>query len=667
LPSLLQAGSAEWCHDVKSVGVGRQHLIGPVVQMLWKRAKSSLNTKVMRLLAAVIAILLAGNGLVFAFVIWPTFTDLENGAAQQNLQRVQEALSKERDDLARVAHDWSAWDPTYAYVVAPNEDYDRQSFTYDVMKDLDLDFIGIYDTKGHRVRSQAFDLETGKETAVAQFTETLPLDHPLLSHAKPDGVAGILLTEHGPMLLASFPILQSTREGPVRGSFLMGRLLDAGMIKDLEHQTHVMFNLFRVDQGELGSAAAAAGALRQGQALVFGSEPHEILASYQLVPTLAGGQPLLLRSETPRRISAIGLTTLAVAGLSTLVTSLLVMAVIWFTLTRLIVTPLNRLTTHVLAVGKTGDLTRRIALDRDDEIGVLSKEFDEAAAQLDNARRRLLEQSYQSGMSEIAAGVIHNIRNALSPTVVTIGHLSEKAAKPPAAHLDAALADLESESTPPERRQMLLQYVVAAVREMEGRGHDIAAALRSVAEQNRHIEQILQDHTALSMGARQLEPVNLAAAVDDAARLVPAQDSTAIDIHVDPQIERMPAILGSSIVVTQILGNLLVNAAEAIRETGEGKGSIHIDAAIERPDERAWVHLTVRDSGAGIEASQISNLFGRGFSTKKTKTGGIGLHWSANSVAAMGGRMYAESEGTGRGASFHIVLPIAASAEEIAA
>jgi two-component system, NtrC family, sensor kinase len=430
----------------------------------------------------------------------------------------------------------------------------------------------------------------------------------------------------------------------------------------------VTFNLFRVDQGKLESAAdAAAGSLRQGQALVFGSEPHEILASYQFVPTLAGGQPLLLRSETPRRISAIGLTTLAVAGLSTLVTSLLVMAVIWFTLTRLIVTPLNRLTTHVLAVGKTGDLTRRIALDRNDEIGVLSKEFDEATAQLDNARRRLLEQSYQSGMSEIAAGVIHNIRNALSPTVVTIGHLSEKAAKPAAAHLDAALADLKSESTPPERREMLLEYVVAAVREMEGRGHDISAALRSVAEQNRHIEQILQDHTAVSMGARQLEPVNLAAAVDDAARLVPAQGSTAIDIHVDPQIERMPAILGSSIVVTQILGNLLVNAAEAIRETGEGKGSIDIDASIERADERTWVHLTVRDSGAGIEASLLPNLFGRGFSTKKTKTGGIGLHWSANSVAAMGGRMYAESDGRGRGASFHIVLPTAASAEEIAA
>src|SRR4030095_4600582 len=79
-------GSADGATNAESVGAGRQHFIGSVVQMLWKREKSSLNAKVMRLLAVVVAILLAGNGLVFVFVIWPTFTDLETGAAQQNLQ-----------------------------------------------------------------------------------------------------------------------------------------------------------------------------------------------------------------------------------------------------------------------------------------------------------------------------------------------------------------------------------------------------------------------------------------------------------------------------------------------------------------------------------------------------------------------------------------------------
>ena len=56
------------------------------------RAKSSLNNKVMRLLGVVIAILLLGNGLIFAFVIWPTFSELERREGEQNAQRVAEAL-----------------------------------------------------------------------------------------------------------------------------------------------------------------------------------------------------------------------------------------------------------------------------------------------------------------------------------------------------------------------------------------------------------------------------------------------------------------------------------------------------------------------------------------------------------------------------------------------
>ncbi len=636
--------------------------------MSWEKAKSSLNNKVMRLLGVVIAILLLGNGAIFGFVIWPTFDELEHREAEQNAQRVLEALTKEQEDLGRVTRDFSAWDPTYEYVVAPNEDYDRQTFTYDVMRDLEMELIAIYDVNGRRIESKTVDLATGTDISIGPFSSDLPADHPLLSHSKTNGITGILLTEHGPMLLASFPILQSTREGPVRGSFFMGRLLSETMVKALEDQTHVGFNVFRTDEEDLPALERnAANDLSHGQEYTFDASDGENLATYQLASTLMDGAPLLLKAKTPRSISAIGRTTLAMAGFSSIFTVLLVMAVIWVMLTRLIVAPLNRLTNHVVAVGRTGDLTSRVALDRNDEIGVLSKEFDAAVEQLDNVRRRLLEQSYQSGMAEIAAGVIHNVRNALSPVVVTVSHLSEVAVMPPAAHLDAAFADLKSDSVPPERRQMLVKYVEEAMKAMLERGQRFADDLRTVAEQNRHIEQILQDHTALSMGARRLEPVNLASVVEEAARFIPAQDSTVVELRVGPGVDRMPPVRGHPIVVAQILGNLMVNSAEAIRETGRGSGWIEVDAAVERENGRAEVHLTVRDSGSGIDPAILLNLFGRGFSTKKGKTGGIGLHWSANSVAAMGGRMSAESDGAGRGACFHVVLPVATKVEDIAA
>jgi two-component system NtrC family sensor kinase len=626
------------------------------------RQKSSLNSKVMRLLGAVIAVLLLANGLIFAFVVWPTFAELESREGEQNAQRVAEAFIKEKDELGRSTRDFSAWDVTYEYVVTPNEDYDHQTFTVDVMRDLGLQLSAIYDTNGHRVQGASFDIDSGNPITIQPFMADLPADHPLLANDRMNGITGILLTEHGPMLLASFPILTSTREGPIRGTFFMGRMLNQGLIEAMAEQTHVKFEVNRTDVGTLdASAQRGLEVIKGGSNYAFDTSDSDMLRIYQLSETMLDGAPLLVKAETPRSISAIGISTILLAAISTFITTILVMWVIWLMLTRLIVTPLNKLTNHVVEVGKTGDLTKRTTLKRNDEIGVLAKEFDDATEQLGQVRRRLVEESYQSGMAEIAAGVIHNVRNALSPVVVTVSHLSEVAVMPPATHLDAAFKDLKSDGVAPERRAMLVEYVEAAMKAMLERGQRFAEDLRTVAEQNRHIEQILQDHSALSMDKRRFEPVKLSQVIIEAARLLPANGSAIVEVRVSPNVDSMPAVHGHPIMIAQILGNLMVNAAEAIQETGRVSGRIDIDGTLEMENGRECVHLCVKDNGNGIDPEVLKNLFGRGFSTKKAKTGGIGLHWSANSVATMGGRMFAESKGVGRGAAFHLILPVSAT------
>jgi len=625
------------------------------------RSRSSLNNKVMRLLGVVIAILLLGNGLIFAFVIWPTFIELERREGEQNAQRVAEVLMKEQDDLGRSTRDFSAWDETYQYVVEPNEDYNHQTFTVDVMRDLGMQLIAIYDTTGRRVQGASFNLDNAEPITIEPFMTDLPAGDPLLAKDRMNGITGILLTEHGPMLLASFPILQSTREGPIRGTFFMGRMLDQALVDAMAEQTHVKFDVYRTDVGQLdASKQDAVRVIGQGADYSFDSSSSDTLVIYQLSKTMLQGAPLLIKANTPRSIASIGITTLLTAAVSTFITTILVMGVIWVMLTRLIVAPLNKLTNHVVDVGRTGDLTKRVALDRNDEIGVLAREFDAATEQLGQVRRRLVDESYQSGMAEIAAGVIHNVRNALSPVVVTVSHLCEVAVMPPATHLDAAFRDLKSKATKPERRAMLVEYVEAAMKAMLERGQRFAEDLRIVVEQNRHIEQILQDHSALSMDKRRFEPVRLGGVITEAARLLPANGSAIVEVRVTPNVESMPTVNGHPIVIAQILGNLMVNAAEAIQETGRVSGRIDIDAELSMENGRECVHLCVKDNGNGINPEVLRNLFGRGFSTKKAKTGGIGLHWSANSIATMGGRMFAESKGAGRGATFHILLPVSA-------
>jgi sensor domain CHASE-containing protein len=622
----------------------------------------------MLVLGAVLAILLAANGTIFGLVIWPAFVDVEQSAAQKNVNRVSDALAGEQDNLARVAHDWSAWDPTYEYVVQPNDEYDRQSFTFDVMRDLNLNLLAIYNTDGKRIRAETYDFDSGKELEVGTFADSIPASDPLLMHEIDQQVTGILMTEHGPMLLAGFPILQSTREGPVRGTLFMGRFINKAMIDGLVNQTHVQFDVFGTDPAALPAELDPfAARLLADKTDIFNIADRGTLDAFHLLTTMRDAPPLMIKVETPRAITGIARTTLTIAGISTLVAGFLLMAMMWILLTRHIVVPLKKLTAHVLEVGQTGDLTRRVTLDRDDEIGVLGREFDAANNQLDNARRRLLEQSYQSGMAEIAAGVMHNIRNALSPVAVTLWKLSETAAVPPPPHLQTAFTEIKSGQAEPDRQRKLLDYVEATVAKVFSERQHLATDLKTIADQNRHIEQILQDHTALSMGIRQVEPVALAKTIEESVRLLPARGTANIEVVVSPALATLPPVQGNPIVLTQILGNLFINASEAIGETGRGSGRIQIDGALDTDEGRPMVRLTVSDDGACIDKANLANMFERGFSTKRNKTGGLGLHWSANSVASMAGRMYAESDGPGKGARIHVLLPTAAEVTSAAA
>ena len=62
------------------------------------------------------------------------------------------------------------------------------------------------------------------------------------------------------------------------------------------------------------------------------------------------------------------------------------------------------------------------------------------------------------------------------------------------------------------------------------------------------------------------------------------------------------------------------------------------------------VEIRIRDDGEGFDAVTGGQLFQRGFSTRSHKSGGLGLHWCANSMNAMEGSLRLQSAGRGQGA-----------------
>jgi len=116
--------------------------------------------------------------------------------------------------------------------------------------------------------------------------------------------------------------------------------------------------------------------------------------------------------------------------------------------------------------------------------------------------------------------------------------------------------------------------------------------------------------------------------------------------------ENLPIIRAVSDQLKQVIINLLMNAAHAMKDTG---GTITITTAILSDD---MVGIQVRDTGTGIDSHNLRRIFEPFFTTKpETEGTGLGLSVSHGIIKRHGGRMKVESE-VGKGSAFTVLLPV---------
>jgi signal transduction histidine kinase len=225
--------------------------------------------------------------------------------------------------------------------------------------------------------------------------------------------------------------------------------------------------------------------------------------------------------------------------------------------------------------------------------------------------------------------------------------------------MEQAAAELASPDTPAERHSDLAKFMELAGVELAGLVKSSREKVVEAAKQVEHVQEILADQEQFSRSARVLESVDMAAVIDDAAAELSPKMKSAMEIEIAPSVTETGPVVGSRAALQQVATNLLVNAAESILSTDSGKGKVIVKAKQEELQGQQATHLQIEDNGAGIQPEHLERLFERGFSTKDRSGSGHGLHWSANTVKTLNGRIAAQSEGAGRGACLDIWLPSA--------
>jgi PAS domain S-box-containing protein len=124
----------------------------------------------------------------------------------------------------------------------------------------------------------------------------------------------------------------------------------------------------------------------------------------------------------------------------------------------------------------------------------------------------------------------------------------------------------------------------------------------------------------------------------------------------------MPAVEADPNQLMQVFLNLLLNAEQAIRETGE-KGTIKVRLGRGLPGTPDSVWIVFEDDGPGIAPENLAHIFDPFFTTKRPGRGtGLGLSICKTVMREHGGNIEAASA-PGGGAAFTITLPVGTAAE----
>jgi len=622
------------------------------------KAIRSLQRKVSLRLSLAMAVFVVGVFLILRAVITPAFEELELEAAHADLIRADQAIQTDIDNLKAVSLDWGPWDDIYEYVAGRNPGFKKSNLNRPTLTNLGLDAMAVYELGGRLKWSQL--LFNGDELPLEDLGllgGDDPAAHLLTSHALADGgTVGIVNTALGPMIISSQPILRSDDSGPIAGAVVMAQFLNEERLARLQGRTEVDMSWVLVEnyvideERELSDIAISELPVRISE---------DVVTNCIVLADILGDPYLLVSAKTPRTITSLGQKTVSAGVLFLATAGLLLVTVLWWFMKGTIIRPIQELTGHMDKIRKSGDLSDKLNLKSDDEIGLLADQYDKLNSEVHETRAALLHQSFKAGKADTAAEVLHNIRNAMTPMINGLDRIGKVFKVTDGLHVKQAVEQLSDADCDPGKASKYVQYLDASFDRIAAVHADAMDDLKVVASQARQVEGILSDQEKFTNVAPVAENLVIDEVIEEAAMVIPRDAPTAIDVEVDDGLTAY-RVHAHRVGLLQVLGNLILNAYESIERAKSANGRISLSAKNTVVDDTEMVQLTVRDNGTGFEEDVRNRIFQRGFTSKsKGDTTGLGLHWCANAVASMGGRIFADSEGEGRGAEFHVLLPAA--------
>ena len=609
------------------------------------RIATKLNIGVFTVFAATVL----ANYAVLEWTIKPKFDEIEVSEAKRNHDRVLEAIDTMSATLRASAQDYAFWDACFDFAQGIDTEKFMQSTLSPadkMLENVSVDVAVFFDSNRKILWAAGVDQSSDAAPAglVADIVN-LEYRHPYLSGTGEAVVtSGIISTSKGVALVAVSPILKSDHTGTPAGTLLMAKLFNESAVQKL---TSVSFAL----------SPAKATDTKEGIEHT-GVTGKDTISSASLLHDIMGRPFAVVTSHSNRHMSKVGAEAINYAVLLMMLAAGLVIMALWLFVRLVVARRLSRLTTHFASAVDNGRICEHRTSQGNDEIGHLATTFNRLATQVNDMRDELADSAYLNGMSEWASGTLHNVRNSLMPMNMHTLKLQEIFDKQWCTNLSSAVEQLADPATAPERRAKLLAYVSASGRRLAHSVDTLQEVSENIMSCSRSIEEMIVGYENFAQKDIRREKIEMRDLLASVAKMTCGPTGAQIDVSLP---ERPTFVWGNRIILRQIAANILLNAGEAMQDQQPPRRiSIDFRASNGHEDQ---IEIRIHDNGEGIAPDKLKTIFERGYSTRDHKKGGLGLHWCANAVNAMGGSLWAESQGARKGATLILRLPQVVEAE----
>lgn len=284
-------------------------------------------------------------------------------------------------------------------------------------------------------------------------------------------------------------------------------------------------------------------------------------------------------------------------------------------------------------------------------------------ARLRRQQERLQTAAVQSeklaALGTVVAGVAHEVNNPLAALMLTVESIRSQLG--PLFEARAQLEALAARNTGASQAELVDLGRVIRTGVPTHEAHELIDEVLAASET---IASVVRDLKvfARSEGNEEAQIVHLPELIDQVTRIVGREilPYAALERDYAPDV---PPVVASRTRLTQVFTNVLINAAQAVRELPRPVHRIRISI---RADEEA-VAVSISDTGSGIPHEALEHIFDPFFTTKREDFGtGLGLSISRSIMRNLGGDLLVESV-HGLGATFVAIIRRPSRAELVAA